>query len=75
MEQKLTQEEFNKILKSKENKIISIDNYTNYFTYYIRKIEKEKLTSKDYLILKEIKDISNIIFKDNNFYIEFNIKL
>ena len=75
MEQKLTQEEFNKILKSKGYKIISIDNYTNYFTYYIRKIEKEKLTSKDYLILKEIKDISNIIFKDNNFYIEFNIKL
>ena len=42
MDQKLTQEEFNKILKSKGYKIISIDYYTNYFTYYIRKIEKEK---------------------------------
>ena len=37
MEQKLTQEEFNKILKSKGYKIISIDNYNNYFTHYIRK--------------------------------------
>ena len=71
----MDQEKFNELLKSKGYKIISINYFSNYYTYYIRKIEKEKLTSKDYLILKEIKDISNIIFKDNNFYIEFNIKL
>ena len=63
----------NELLKSRGYKIISIDYFPNYHTYYIRKIEKEKLTNKDYLILKEIKDVSNIIFKDNNFYIEFNI--
>ena len=51
----------NELLKSKGYKIISINNFFNYHTYYIRKIEKEKLTNKDYLILKEIKDISNNI--------------
>ena len=73
---KLTQDKFNEILKSKGFKISSINYFPYHYTYYIRKLEKEKITSKDYLDLYKIKDglISNILLKDNDFYIEFDIK-
>ena len=72
----MDQEKFNEILKSKGYKIISINYFSNYYTYYIRKLEKEKITSKGYLDLYKIKGvvISHISFKDNDFYIEFDIK-
>ena len=77
MEPKLTQDKFNEILKSKGFKIISINYFPSYYTYYIRKLKKEKITSKDYIDLYKIKGalINNISFKDNDFYIEFNIKI
>ena len=76
MKPKLKQEELNEILKSKGYKIISINYFSNYYTYYIRKLEKEKITSKDYFDLYKIKGalISYVSFKDNDFYIEFDIK-
>lgn len=76
MEPQLTQDKFNEILKSKGYKIISINYFSSYYTYYIRKLEKEKITSKDYLDLYKIKGalISYVSFKNNDFYIEFDIK-
>ena len=73
---KLKQEEFNEILTSKGYKIISINYFSSYYSYYIRKLVKEKITSKDYLDLYKIKGalISYMSFKDNDFYIEFDIK-
>ena len=72
----MNQVKFNEILKSKGFKIISINYFSNHYTYYIRKLEKEKITSKDYLDLYKIKDglLSNILLKDNDFYLEFDIK-
>ena len=71
----MDQEKFNQKLKSKGYKIISIDCFTNYFTYYIRKIEKEKITSKDYLDLCDIKGylVTNVKLKDSDYYIKFRL--
>ena len=57
MEPQLTQDKFNEILKSKGYKIISIDYFSSYYAYYIRKLKNEKITSKDYLDLYKIKDV------------------
>ena len=72
----MNQEKFNSILKSKGYKIISINYFPNYYTYYIRKLENGKITGKDCNDLYKIKDalISNIILKGNDLYIEFDLK-
>ena len=70
------EQKFNELIKSKGYKIISINYFPHRYTYYIRKLEKKKITSKDYFDLYSIKGyvISNIVLKDSDFYIEFNFK-
>ena len=72
----MNQEKFNEIVKSKGYKIISINYFPTYCTYYIRKLKNEKITGKDCNDLYKIKDvlISYISFKSDDFYIEFDIK-
>ena len=72
----MNQEKFNEIVKSKGYKIISINYFPTYYTYYIRKLENEKITGKDCNDLYKIKGalISYVSFKGNDFYIEFDIK-
>ena len=72
----MNQEKFNEILKSKGYKIISINYFSTYCTYYIRKLENEKIIGKDCNDLYKIKGalISYIRFKGNDLYIEFDIK-
>ena len=64
---------FNEILKSKGFKIISIDCFPSHYTYYIRKLEKEKVTKVDYNDLYKINgySISNMCVSD--YYIEFDL--
>lgn len=68
----MNQKKFNEILRSKGYKIISIDYFPNHYSYYIRKLDNEKITSKDYLDFYKIKDA--VSFKGNDNYIEFDIK-
>ena len=72
----MNQEKFNDIVKSKGYKIISINYFPTYCTYFIRKLENEKITGKDCNDLYKIKGalIRYISFKGNDFYIEFDIK-
>ena len=51
----MNQEKFNEIVKSKGYKIISINYFPAYYTYYIRKLENEKITGKDFNDLYKIK--------------------
>ena len=69
----MNQEKFNDLLKSQGYKIISIDYFSNYYTYYIRKLVKEKITEKDCNNLNKIVDLIN--FKCNDFYINFDLKI
>ena len=69
----MDQEKFNVLLKSQGFKIITIDYFSNYYTYYIRKLEKEKITEKDFNNLNKIGDLLN--YKCDGYYIEFDIKL
>ena len=69
----MNQEKFNGLLKSLGYEIITIDYFSNYSTYYIRKLEKEKITEKDINNLCKIGDLLN--FKCDGYYIEFDIKL
>ena len=69
----MNQEKFNDLLKSQGYKIISIDYFSNYYTYYIKKLVKEKITEKDCNNLNKIGDLIN--FKCDDYYIEFDIKL
>ena len=72
----MDQNKFNEILRSKGYKIISINYFPTYYSYYIRKIENERITGKDINGLYKIREglISYISFKGNDFYIEFDIK-
>ena len=67
----MDQEKFNILLKSQGFKIITIDYFSNYYTYYVRKLEKEKITEKDINNLFKIGDLLN--FKCDGYYIEFKI--
>ena len=69
----MNQKKFNELLKSQGFKIISINYFSNYYTYYIRKLEKEKITEKDFNNLNKIGDLLN--YKCDGYYIEFDIKL
>ena len=69
----MNQKKFNELLNSQGFKIISINYFSNYYTYYIRKLEKEKITEKDINNLNRIGDLLN--FKCVGYYIEFDIKL
>ena len=69
----MNQEKFNDLLKSQGYKIISIDYFSNYYTYYIRKLVREKITEKDCNNLNKIGDLIN--FKCNGYYIEFKIEI
>ena len=69
----MNQEKFNILLKSQGYKIITIDYFSNYYTYYIRKLAKEKITEKDISSLCKIGNLLN--FKCDGYYIKFNIKL
>ena len=62
----MDQEKFNVLLKSQGFKIITIDYFSNYYTYYIRKLEKEKITEKDINNLCKIGDLLN--FKCDGYY-------
>ena len=42
----MNQEKFNEIVKSKGYKIISINYFPTYYTYYIRKLKSEKNNRK-----------------------------
>ena len=68
----MNQEKFNDLLKSQGYKIISIDYFSNYYTYYIRKLVKEKITEKDCNSLNKIVDIIN--FKCDDYYIKIDLK-
>ena len=68
----MNQEKFNDLLKSQGYKIISIDYFSNYYTYYIRKLVKEKITEKDCNSLNKIGDIIN--FKCDDYYIKIDLK-
>ena len=68
----MDQEKFNELLKSQGYKIISIDYFSNYYTYYIRKLVKEKITEKDCNSLNKIGDIIN--FKCDDYYIKIDLK-
>ena len=68
----MNQEKFNDLLKSQGYKIISIDYFSNYCTYYIRKLVKEKITEKDSKNLNKIGDLIN--FRCDDFYIKFDLK-
>ena len=68
----MNQEKFNDLLKSQGYKIISIDYFSDYYTYHIRKLVKEKITEKDCNNLNKIGDLIN--FKCNDFYIKFDLK-
>ena len=68
----MNQEKFNDLLKSQGYKIISINYFSNYYTYYIRKLVKEKITEKDCNDLYKNGDLIN--FKCNDFYIKFDFK-
>ena len=63
----------NELLKSKGFKIISINYFPNYHSYYIRKLKSEKITEKDCKDLYKIGDLIN--FKFNDYYIEFDLKI
>ena len=63
----------NELFKSKGFKIISIDYFPTYCTYYIRKLKSEKITEKDCSDLYKIGDLINL--KCNDYYIEFDLKI
>ena len=69
----MNQEKFNEILKSQGYKIISIDYFSNYYTYYMRKLEKEKITENDINNLSKIGVLFNL--KCDGYYNEFKIKI
>lgn len=46
----MNQKKLNELLKFQGFKIISINYFSNYYTYYIRKIEKEEITKKILII-------------------------
>ena len=70
----MDQKNFNEILKSKGYKIISINYFPTYYTYYIRKLENEKITGKDCNDLYKIKGASISSITGNDNFIEFDLK-
>ena len=68
----MKQDKFNELLKSKEYKIISINYFPSYYTYYIRKLRSEKITEKDCGDLSKIAGLINL--KCDDFYIKFDFK-
>ena len=68
----MNQEKFNELLKSKEYKIISIDYFSTYYTYYIRKLRSDKIREKDCNDLYKINS-GLINLKCDDFYIKFDL--